>query len=79
MTSEASPSARFVPVADVLLDHPAVHTQLGRDADDHHVVKDGQYISYTETSFPEFLFGPFPVILFGSVFSTAGALVVITV
>ena len=48
MTSEASPSARFVPVADVLLDHPAVHTQLGRDADDHHVVKDGQYISYTE-------------------------------
>ena len=53
MTSEASPSARFVPVADVLLDHPAVHTQLGRDADDDHVVKDGQYISYTEKSFPE--------------------------
>ena len=53
MTSEASASARFVPVADVLLYHPAVHAQLGRDADADHVVKDGQYISYTETSFPE--------------------------
>ena len=51
MTSEASASARFVPVADVLLYHPAVHAQLGRDADADHVVKDGQYISYTETSF----------------------------